>query len=119
MSRGEEMTADQGRGSIAEVFALIVEIAPLKGAPRPLRSVYTFTVPSTHDPDVLWELRINGRNVAVDHVPPFHVDVLYGGWPAGIVGMGGGVLAAGAGANERALVDALVAERDKLKGTHR
>jgi len=104
---------------VSEVFALIVELAPLKGAPRPLRSVYSFTVPSTHDPNVMWRLTINGRSVAVDHVPPYHVNVQYDCWPAGIVGMGGGVLAAGAGANERALVDALVAERDKLKGTHR
>jgi hypothetical protein len=59
------------------------------------------------DVDAKWRIAVNAKNVVHEHVPPFHVLVSYNGFPAGIIGAHGGVIAAGECANEETLCAAL------------
>lgn len=67
-----------------------------------------------HQIDDLWWVSINGhpKDIHNSHgtlVPKFEACFEYNGWPAGIVGLRGGVVAAGSGANENTLIEALKA----------
>lgn len=62
--------------------------------------------------DEQWWLAINAHREDTPcsentSVPPMCVYFMFNGWPAGIVNAGGGCLAAGAAANEDALIAAL------------
>ncbi len=61
-----------------------------------------------HEVDDLWSIKLNGHDSTIDGVPPFHMYVYYGGWPAGAVSpTEGGVIAAGESANEDAFIEAI------------
>lgn len=57
--------------------------------------------------DDTWSFRINGHPTQQDSIPAYHLSLEYNGFPAGIFGPGGGIIAAGEGANEDALIRAL------------
>ena len=54
-----------------------------------------------------WHIRLNTEDEPVEGDAPFTVYLKYNGWPAGSVSADGGIMAAGAGANEVALIEAL------------
>lgn len=64
-----------------------------------------------------WRIIVNGnksmRTYGVDGTPvkltPFSAVIYWNGWPAGIIDMTGGVIAAGEGANEDALIESIKA----------
>lgn len=64
----------------------------------------------------LWRIVFNGgakTREQDDHapkLPPFSVYVEFNGWPAGIIGPSGGILAAGDAANEDTFIAAIEAE---------
>jgi hypothetical protein len=74
-----------------------------------------------HRLDAHWVVALNGHSFTVDASPggggcdapirPFHAMIWYNGWPAGILAPTGGAIAAGEGANEDTLIDALRAAR--------
>lgn len=64
--------------------------------------------------DERWTITLNGSGEALAdpdndgiEIPAYNAYVTYNGWPAGIIGPHGGVLAAGAAANEDTLITAL------------
>lgn len=84
--------------SILTAFVLVAErCAQEHGAPLPKRIL------SLGDPDKGWGVRLNTTGEILDGVEPFSVFVTWNGWPAGMFDAGGGVVAAGAAANEAAL----------------
>ena len=61
-----------------------------------------------------WKITFNGTNedkvdAGID-LPKFEAYVQYNGWPAGLIGPAGGILAAGAAANEDTFIAAIEAE---------
>lgn len=66
-----------------------------------------------HKLDERWEFAFNGHQQATVSsfstvpVPPFSVYIQYNGWPAGVLGFCGGVIAAGEGANEETFLAAI------------
>lgn len=76
--------------------------------------------PLVHDVDEHWRVVLNGHNESVRYgehgeieVPPFHCYIEFNGWPAGLLSPYGGVIAAGALANEPAFVAACKAAMPK------
>ena len=57
--------------------------------------------------DDRWQLELHAHHRVVDRLAPFVVRVSFNGWPAGIVGPDGGIVAGGEAANEDALIAAL------------
>lgn len=91
-----------------EVFGAIVDLAAA------LRVTRINQLPGCweHAIDELWWLALNGHRTPVRCsrgvvVEPFHAYVEWNGWPAGVLSPDGGLLAAGALANEDALIEAL------------
>ena len=93
---------------IAEVFGKIVGLACELGA----RDIYRLPGCWEHAVDESWWVAVNGHEQKVKcsrgaFVPPFAVYIEFNGFPAGFCDAGGGTLAAGAIANEDALIEAL------------
>ena len=89
-------------------FATIVEYVLSHGATRLDKVPGCFE----RDVDERWHIALNAHNEPTKDssgcpVPAFECAITYNGWPAGIVGPYGGVMAAGSGANEDAFIDAL------------
>lgn len=63
--------------------------------------------------DGRWKIAVNGHDepkvssLNPEGIDPFHCHVEYNGWPAGILNPYGGVIAAGAAANEDAFIKAI------------
>lgn len=62
-----------------------------------------------------WHISVNGhreprKNAEGMEVPPFSAVLTFNGWPAGIIDPSGGVIAAGAVANEDTFIEALKTE---------
>ena len=53
-----------------------------------------------------WDIRLHTHDEKIEGDDPFTIYVEYNGWPAGVVDAGGGVIAAGAAANEDAFIAA-------------
>ena len=77
-----------------------------------------FQLPGCWESDVdgHWWIAINGHTETVSSsrgqdVPPFSVVIEFNGWPAGIIGPDGGVIAAGGAANEDTFIAALKASK--------
>ena len=99
-----------GDEGIAEVFVRIAELALALGACdlKALPGCWE------HDVDGTWWIALNGRATPTTcsrgaTVAAFTAYVEFNGWPAGLVDPGGGVIAAGAAANEGMLIEALLA----------
>jgi len=102
---------------MSEVFVRIAELALALG----VRGIGNLPGCWEHDVDGVWWIAMNGRATAAKcsrgpEVAPFTAYVEFNGWPAGLVTPGGGVIAAGEAANERALIEALVAATTRLGG---
>ncbi len=92
---------------ISVIFAKIVELAEARKVRsiKDLPGCWEVSLPGG------WRFAVNGHREPVEcgafEVPPFEAAFWYNGWPAGIVGPAGGVLSAGAAANEGSLIAAL------------
>ena len=77
-------------------------------------------IPGTHKArvDDQWEIEVNGHRETVNGIPPFHMAVLFHGWPAGIFHpVEGGLFAAGDAANEDSFLMAIRTRTITLGGT--
>ena len=54
-----------------------------------------------------WKIEMHGSKEDIDDLPMATVRVTYNGWPAGFVNAAGGIIAAGAAANEDTFIEAL------------
>lgn len=106
---------------IAEVFALVCELAVALGC-RALNERPGCWHHELADPKGgTWAFTLNPHETSeaigdtATQLPPFHLFVEWNGFPAGIVSPGGGVIAAGACANEAACIAALRAELDRVR----
>jgi hypothetical protein len=93
---------------MCEVMVLIVDLAEALGVTKinKMPGCWELAV------DDLWWFAVNGHTEPTEcshgaSVPPMSAYLEYNGWPAGICDAGGGIVAAGAAANESTLVDAL------------
>lgn len=97
---------------ISEVFAEAVELATRLGVERIDRLPGCWEV----QVDKQWWIAMNGHKEPTacskggTPIPPFHLYVEFNGFPAGVIGMRTGMIAAGAAANEDALIAALKAK---------
>jgi hypothetical protein len=101
---------------MSEVFFEIVQLGMAAGAERinELPGCWEYQVSDG------WWIAVNGHREPKTcskgaEVPPFHAYVEWCGFPAGIVGPRGGVIAAGEAANEDTLIGALRAKADMLR----
>ena len=65
-----------------------------------------------HQIDEHWWIAVNGHteDAICSHGPtvsPFHCYIEFNGWPAGLIGMKDGIIAAGAAANEATFIAAI------------
>lgn len=88
---------------ISEAYVKVAELAAALGA----RDIKKLPGCWSHKIDERWKIDINGKDRAIDGIPPYHVAIEYNGWPAGILSPVGGLIAAGEGANESTFIDAL------------
>lgn len=105
---------------ISEAFTLIVALAEALGVRRinGLDGCWTQSV------DATWWVALNGHaeqcaaktpdGFAID-VPPYHASLMYNGFPAGIIGPRGGIIAAGSCANEDTFCAALQAAIERAR----
>lgn len=94
---------------ISEVFLRIVErMGREHGVPLPKRLL------AIGDANIGWHVVLNPTESQVGDTPAFSATVGWNGWPAGVIVPDGGVLAAGALANERTLLAWL--ESDQHQG---
>lgn len=98
-------------GPIAEAFIAVVELAESLGVSHLNELPGLWTI----DVDSQWSISVNGHKEPIGHVPPYHVEVAFNGWPAGLFSPAGGWIAAGEAANERAFVEAVWARIKKEK----
>jgi hypothetical protein len=73
-----------------------------------------------HQIDERWWIAMNGHKQERltsegDRVLPYSCFIKYNGWPAGILDFGGGIIAAGEGANENTFIAALEAAIERSK----
>lgn len=88
---------------ISVAYIKTVELAAALGA----RDISQLPGYWSHQVDERWKIDLNGKDVTLDGIPPYHVAIEYNGWPAGILSPIGGIIAAGEGANESTFIDAL------------
>lgn len=61
-----------------------------------------------HKIDDRWTVKVNGHGHEIGSVPPYHMLVEFNGWTAGLVHpLRGGIIGAGALANEDTFIEAL------------
>lgn len=102
---------------LVEAFARIAELGGALG----VRNVNELPGCWEHQIDEHWHLSLNGHKEAITdskgrEVPPFHASIDWNGWPAGLISPGGGIIAAGACANEDTFIEALKAATLKAGG---
>jgi len=90
---------------ISEAMAKIADLLIARKLPMPLRDHYKGVCSIKIDDT--WSVAVNGHDTEKDGVPAFHASIEYNGWPAGIVGVHGGIVCAGECANENTLIAAL------------
>lgn len=95
---------------LIEAFARIAELGGALG----VRDVNKLPGCWEHQVDELWHISLNGHRKTIKdskgfEVPSFHAAIEYNGWPAGLIGPGGGIIAAGECANEDTFIEALKA----------
>lgn len=90
-----------------EAMILIVELATALG----VTAINTLPGCWYHRLDENWEFAVNGHNEPRKwqdiEIGPFTAYLQWNGFPAGLIGLGGGTMAAGSAANEDALCEAL------------
>ena len=101
-------TIDEGPLEVSEAFALCIELgdATLDKQGYEKLSVYPGVL-KMHVDD-RWTVKCHAQHgQQVDGLDPFLFYVEFNGWPAGIISVNGGIIAAGAIANEDALCKAV------------
>lgn len=95
-------------GAVSAAFVLIADLAVAKGCPMPITlhpGVYELEI------DSHWRCWINGHKdpQPLDGImlAPYSAALEFNGWPAGVIGVHGGPMAAGEAANEDTLIEAL------------
>ena len=89
---------------VAECFGKLAELAMALG----VEGINKFPGCWEHQVDEHWIIKVNGHQVPVDGIQPYEMMVWFNGWPAGIVHpIHGGVIVAGATANEDTFITAL------------
>ena len=93
---------------VAEAFAEIAVLAQRLG----VTEINKLPGCWEHQVDEQWWIAVNGRSEAVEcsrgfKIDPFDCYIEYNGWPAGSINPGGGIIAAGEGANEDTFIEAL------------
>lgn len=104
------MKADQ----VSEAFVLLAELALAEGVADTPLGIWE----RAFDP---WHVSLNRDNIARKNVrglevPPYSAMVTFNGWPAGIIDPRGGILAAGAAANEDTFIAAI---KEQLRADQR
>lgn len=104
---------------ITEAFSLIATLGTALGIRLDeLPGLWDFQV------DELWRIEINGHDAPInDHhgmpVQPFTCHLSFNGWPAGILGVSFGEIAAGSVANEDTFIEAMKRAIERIeKGKH-
>lgn len=98
--------AIEGAQPLSEVMVLVAQLAEHD-------HVRAFEIPGCWERklDQRWTIALNAHGTDQEYgdvtVPPFNAYLVYNGWPAGFVDPFGGVMAAGAAANEDTLIEAL------------
>ena len=89
---------------IPECFYKVAELALALGVEK----INTLPGCWEHQVDEHWRIKVNAREEPIDDIKPYEMIVWFNGWPAGIVHpVHGGVIAAGALANEDTFIAAL------------
>lgn len=78
-----------------------------------------------HEIDERWWIAVNGhdkpqlmrKHPNLSPLAPYTIYVEFNGWPAGLLGIDGGCIAAGEAANERTFIEALLSAIRKAGGT--
>jgi hypothetical protein len=99
---------------ISEAFDVVAELALALG----VRNIGSLPGLWTCDIDEHWRVSLNGHKEEIDKVPPYHCAVEWNGFPAGLFSPAGGIIAAGAVANEQAFIEACKARLKMVKGDH-
>jgi hypothetical protein len=84
-----------------EIFELIAKLAEKEGVSPIVNKIWQYEV------DEHWSFTVNGKNNTTDGIPPFNAMIVFNGFPAGIVGFDGGIIAAGEAANEDTFIKAM------------
>ena len=100
---------------IPAIMGLVADLAFALGV-RDLKSSHAGRL-WTHQIDDRWTVSLNPSGAEVECVVPWGMMFEFNGLPAGMVNAGGGVIAAGAAANEDALIMALERAITKAGGT--
>lgn len=93
---------------IKEAFSAIAQLAGRLG----IEKINEMEGCWEHQVDGLWWIAVNGHTKPLKcshgaEVPPINCYIEFNGWPAGIIDPFGGIIAAGAAANEDTFIDAL------------
>jgi hypothetical protein len=103
-------------GLVGEAYAKILELGAALGAKR----IDLLPGCWSRDFGPGWRVAVNGHDTPTDHdgasIPPCEAFVWWQGWPAGSIGLHGGIIAAGEVANEAAFIRALDAEIEAVTG---
>lgn len=84
-----------------DIFGLIMEIGEKAGALPVKDKVWTLKV------NEYWSFKVNGYPEPREGIPGFHAMIEFNGFPAGLIGLNGGIIAAGEAANEDTFIEAL------------
>lgn len=79
-------------------FRIATKFGDLVGRPLPNKIL------SCGDPNTGWGVLLNSTSAELDGVGPFEAHITWNGWPAGVISMNSGIIAAGELANEEAFV---------------
>jgi hypothetical protein len=100
---------------VCEAFSLLAELAMKDGADKqPLAQFWERDIGRWHVS--LNRENISRKNEAGDDVPPYTAVVTFNGWPAGMIDPRGGIIAAGAAANEDTFIAAI---KEQLSNSQR
>lgn len=107
------MSENLGPDKISEAFYLLATLAMKEGvADRPQDEFWERAIGKWHVS--MNRYNISRKNAEGIEVPAFSAALKFNGWPAGIIDPVGGIIAAGAVANEDAFIDVLKAEIERV-----
>jgi hypothetical protein len=101
---------------IAEAYYTVVELAAALGVKKinELEGCWERAV------DEQWFVAFNGHKEPMKvsrgaTLPPYEIYIEFNGWPAGVIGPDGGIIAAGDAANEKTFIAALKAAIEQAR----
>lgn len=96
---------------VSDAFTALMDLALALGH----REISKLPGLCTFEVDEHWKVSINGHKEEIDHIPAYHVMPFWNGFPAGIFGPSGGIIAAGELANEDTFIEACQKRLQKIK----